>query len=70
MAGKAREKWGKLTDDDIEKLGGKKDQLVGRIQERYGISRDEADRQADDWAKAMKDEEKVQHAGSGSKRNM
>jgi uncharacterized protein YjbJ (UPF0337 family) len=70
IAGKAREKWGKLTDDDIEKVGGKKDQLIGRIQERYGIAKDEADRQADEWAKAMKEEEKVHHAGSGTTRNM
>jgi uncharacterized protein YjbJ (UPF0337 family) len=63
VAGKAREKWGDLTDDDIEKMSGKKDQLVGRIQERYGIARDEASRQADEWAKALKDEEKVSHAG-------
>ncbi len=48
--GKAREKWGQLTDSDWEQIAGKKDQLVGRIQERYGISKDEAQRQADEWA--------------------
>ncbi|HEX4274701.1 MAG TPA: CsbD family protein [Bryobacteraceae bacterium] len=62
MTGKAREKWGKLTDSDFETVAGKKDQLVGRIQERYGIAHDEADRQADEWAKALKDEEKVSTA--------
>jgi uncharacterized protein YjbJ (UPF0337 family) len=56
MMGHAREKWGKLTDSDWETVSGRKDQLVGRIQERYGIARDEADRQADDWAKALKEE--------------
>jgi hypothetical protein len=45
-------------------LSGKKDQLVGRIQERYGIARDEADKQADEWAKALKDEKKVSPARS------
>lgn len=70
FAGKAREKWGKLTDDDIEKLGGRKDQLVGRIQERYGIARDEAARQADEWVKALKDDEKVSHAGHSPTHNM
>ncbi len=57
MAGKAREKWGKLTDSDWQVIGGKKDQLVGHIQERYGIAKDEASREADDWAKSMEDAE-------------
>jgi uncharacterized protein YjbJ (UPF0337 family) len=62
MTGKAREKWGKLTDSDFETAAGKKDQLVGRIQERYGIAKDEASRQADEWAKALKEDEKVSTA--------
>jgi uncharacterized protein YjbJ (UPF0337 family) len=56
MKGKAREQWGKLTDSDFEQIAGKKDQLVGRIQERYGISKDEAQKQADAWAKAQSEE--------------
>jgi uncharacterized protein YjbJ (UPF0337 family) len=53
LKGKAREKWGKLTDNDFEAIAGKKDQLIGRIQERYGISKDEAQTQADEWVKAQ-----------------
>ena len=53
--GKAREQWGKLTDDDWHVIKGKKDQLVGRIQERYGITRDEAQKQADAWAHALRE---------------
>jgi uncharacterized protein YjbJ (UPF0337 family) len=64
MMGKVRERWGKLTDSDIEMAGGRRDQLVGRIQERYGIARDAAQKQADEWAKAMKEEEKVSTARS------
>jgi uncharacterized protein YjbJ (UPF0337 family) len=64
MMGRARERWGKIADDDLEKIGGRRDQLVGRIQERYGIARDEAQKQADEWAKALKDEEKVSTARS------
>ncbi|MFY9802405.1 MAG: CsbD family protein [Candidatus Acidiferrales bacterium] len=45
--GKVREQWGKLTDDDLNVIAGKRDQLVGRIQERYGIAREEAEKQAD-----------------------
>jgi uncharacterized protein YjbJ (UPF0337 family) len=49
--GMARQKWGKLTDDDLELAKGKRDELAGRIQERYGIAKDEAERQVDDWAR-------------------
>ncbi len=51
--GKFREKWGKLTDDDLEVIAGNRDQLVGRIQERYGITREVAQEQADAFVKAM-----------------
>lgn len=47
--GVVKEKWGKLTDDDFDYIGGKKDQLVGKLQERYGCTREEAERQANDW---------------------
>jgi uncharacterized protein YjbJ (UPF0337 family) len=47
--GAAKEQWGKLTDDDLDIVKGKREQLAGRIQERYGIAKDEAERQIDDW---------------------
>lgn len=43
--GKAKQEWGKLTDDQLEVIAGKRDQLLGTIQEHYGISREEAERQ-------------------------
>jgi uncharacterized protein YjbJ (UPF0337 family) len=49
MTGKLKEKWGKLTDDDFDQMAGNRDQLVGKIQERYGIAKDEAERQVKDW---------------------
>ena len=49
LKGSVREKWGKLTNDDIDQIQGKAEQLVGKIQERYGIARDEAQRQLDSW---------------------
>ncbi len=55
VKGAAREQWGKLTDSDWETVAGKKDQLVGKIQEHYGITQDEAHKQADEWAKAQRD---------------
>jgi uncharacterized protein YjbJ (UPF0337 family) len=66
FAGQARQKWGKLTDDDFERAAGRKDELVGMIQERYGIAKDEADKQADEWAKALKEEQKAErHRSAG-----
>jgi uncharacterized protein YjbJ (UPF0337 family) len=62
LKGKAREQWGKLTDSDFEQIAGKKDQLIGRIQERYGISKDEAQKQADAWVKAQSIEERETQA--------
>lgn len=47
--GSIKEKWGKLTDDDLDVIAGKKDQLVGKIQERYGITKEEAQKQVDSY---------------------
>lgn len=52
--GKVRETWGKLTDDDLEVIAGKRDQLAGRIQERYGVTKQEANSQIDKWAEELK----------------
>lgn len=49
VKGKVKEQWGKLTDDDIDRVGGQFDQLVGEIQKRYGITREEAEREIRDW---------------------
>lgn len=49
VKGKVKEKWGKLTDDDLDVIAGKRDQLLGRIQERHGIAKDEAERQVQDF---------------------
>ena len=49
VKGCVREQWGKLTDDEVDQVAGKRDQLVGRIQKNYGIAREEAERQVDDW---------------------
>lgn len=47
--GKAKEQWGKLTDDDMTVIEGKRDQLVGKIQERYGYEKDQAENEVKDW---------------------
>lgn len=50
LQGEARKQWGKLTDDDVAEVKGERDKLVGKLQERYGIARDEAEKQVDSWA--------------------
>jgi uncharacterized protein YjbJ (UPF0337 family) len=48
-----KEKWGKLTDDDLDVINGRREQLEGKIQERYGIAKDQVRRDVDDWFKSM-----------------
>jgi len=47
--GKVKEQWGKLTDDDLDVIAGRRDQLAGKIQERHGVARDEVERQIKDF---------------------
>ncbi len=49
--GKVKEQWGKLTDDDMTVIEGKRDQLVGKVQERYGYAKDQAEKEVTDWEK-------------------
>jgi uncharacterized protein YjbJ (UPF0337 family) len=56
VAGKAKEQWGKLTDDDITVVAGRRDQLAGIIQERYGVAKDEAEKQVATWQRTATDE--------------
>jgi uncharacterized protein YjbJ (UPF0337 family) len=49
LKGKVKTKWGKLTDDDTDVIKGRYDELVGRIQKRYGIAKEEASKMVDDW---------------------
>jgi uncharacterized protein YjbJ (UPF0337 family) len=51
--GKIIEKWGHLTEDDLDKVAGKLEQLEGKIQERYGMSKDAVKKQIDDWMKTQ-----------------
>ena len=51
--GEVRTQWGKLTDDDLEQARGERDKLVGRIQERYGIAKDEAEKQVDEFNRTV-----------------
>jgi uncharacterized protein YjbJ (UPF0337 family) len=56
FSGSAKAKWGKFTEDDWTTLSGKKDQLVGKIQERYGSAREDAEKEADLWSQSISHE--------------
>jgi uncharacterized protein YjbJ (UPF0337 family) len=49
VVGKAKAQWGKLTDDDLDVVAGRREQLAGKIQERYGLAKDDVERQIADW---------------------
>jgi uncharacterized protein YjbJ (UPF0337 family) len=51
LRGKVKEQWGKLTDDDLNVINGRREQLAGRLQERYGLARDAAEQQIKDFEK-------------------
>jgi uncharacterized protein YjbJ (UPF0337 family) len=53
--GQAQQRWGKLTDDDLVAIDGKRQQLVGKIQERYGTVKEVAEKQADEFMAALKE---------------
>jgi uncharacterized protein YjbJ (UPF0337 family) len=53
VMGSAKQKWGKLTDNDWAFINGSKDKFLGRLQERYGVSKEEAQRQIEEWSSAV-----------------
>jgi uncharacterized protein YjbJ (UPF0337 family) len=59
LKGKIRSKWAKFTDDDLELIAGKKDALLGRLQHHYGLQKDEAEKQADDFIRDVPEEDKA-----------
>ena len=52
--GNVKAQWGKLTDDEIDVVAGNRENLIGKIQESYGISKDEVEKQLNDWQSAQK----------------
>ncbi len=54
LTGKVKEKWGKLTDDDLTVIAGKRDQLAGLLQERYGYAKEQAEKALDEFTKDLK----------------
>jgi uncharacterized protein YjbJ (UPF0337 family) len=50
--GSIKQRWGKLTDDDIDVINGQQEQLVGKVQERYGLAKEEAQKQVDEFMRS------------------
>jgi len=48
-----KEKWGRLTDDDLDVINGRQDQLEGKVQERYGLAKDQAKKDVDTWFRSL-----------------
>jgi uncharacterized protein YjbJ (UPF0337 family) len=66
LKGQLKQRWGKLTDDDITALSGKKDELIGKLQERYGITREQAQKEADEWAAGVQTETATADRSAGT----
>lgn len=54
LKGSLRQKWGKLTDSDLETVRGEKDKFIGLLQERYGKRKDEAEQEVDEWLRSQR----------------
>lgn len=64
LVGSAKQKWGKLTDDDWAFINGSKDKFLGRVQERYGVNKEEAQRQIEEWSATVPATEPSSHVES------
>jgi uncharacterized protein YjbJ (UPF0337 family) len=53
VKGSVRQQWGKLTDDDLNYINGKRESLIGKLQERYGYAKEDAQKHADEWMKSQ-----------------
>jgi uncharacterized protein YjbJ (UPF0337 family) len=68
MKGSMKQKWGQLTDSDFDQIAGQREKFVGRLQERYGYTREQAQNEIDQWMKtqhAETDQPKIKMGGSG-----
>jgi uncharacterized protein YjbJ (UPF0337 family) len=54
VGGEVKKQWGKLTDDELMEINGDREILTGKIQEKYGIAKEHADRQVDKWVDKLK----------------
>lgn len=60
LKGSIKEKWGKITDNELDQINGQAEQLVGRLQEKYGYSKKQAEENLNQFLKGLKKEEKME----------
>ena len=65
--GAVKQQWGKLTDDDLTFIGGSKDKLLGRLQERYGFKKEQAQNEIDRWVSTVSFDASTHHASQESR---
>jgi len=66
MIGTLRTKWGMLTDSDFEQIAGNRDKFLGRLQERYGYTKDKAEKELEEWMRSEREETpRTRTGGSG-----
>lgn len=53
MKGRAKEKWGELTNDDLDRIAGKRDQMVGLLQRKYGYAKEKAEQEIESWSRGL-----------------
>lgn len=53
VKGKARQMWGDITDDELDVIAGKREELIGRLQVKYGYNKERAEREVDNWASGL-----------------
>ena len=53
LRGRIQQQWGKLTDDDVDLIAGRREELIGILQNRYGVARDEAERQVKEFSDSL-----------------
>ena len=66
--GAAKEKWGKLTDDDLNVIEGRREQLEGKLQQRYGFAKDQIHKDVDDWFRTLEVESPSNRKSPGNRR--
>ena len=54
FSGEVKKQWGKLTDDELMQINGSRDILAGKLQEKYGLAKEQANKQIDEWASKLK----------------
>ena len=62
LSGSFREQFGRFTNDDVQQLSGQRDQLIGQLQEKYGDTREEAERRYTEWGNSLRDYQEAERA--------